>query len=203
MKNILIGLLLIMAGTKVSAQLDQFVLRVEGLGCVFCAYGLDDKLKTIDGLQDLAIEVETGKVSFAVPTANHLTLDQAREKVVESGYTPKAGQVTRANGEVENQGDVSQTIAPIAMKEKKAKMKVFGTCGMCKARIEQAALALDGVSKASWNADKNELSIRYNPLKANLAMVQDAVVKAGHDTDVTMADAETYNNLPGCCHYRK
>lgn len=202
MKQLFISLLLILSGITASAQNDQFVLRVEGLGCVFCAYGLDDKLQTIEGISDLQIDIETGKVSFAVPVATALTLAGAEEKVVESGYTPRAVKVTRASGEVEEKGDISQTIAPIAMKEKKAKMKVAGSCGMCKARIEQTALSVEGVSKAVWNASKGELALKYNPLKTNLALIQDAIVKAGHDTDVAKADDKTYENLPGCCHYR-
>ena len=36
---------------------------------------------------------------------------------------------------------------------KTEKFKVYGNCSMCEKRIEKAALAVDGVSKADWDKE--------------------------------------------------
>ena len=60
MKNtriyILLSFLLFGLLSSVKAQegrMDSFTVKVEGLGCPFCAYGLEKKFKELKGLYDL------------------------------------------------------------------------------------------------------------------------------------------------------
>ena len=79
-------------------------------------------------------------------------------------------------------------------------LKVYGNCGMCKERIEEAALSVNGVSKAYWDEDTKMLEI---DMVSNLDLnkVHKAIAAVGHDTDKEKASKEVYNNLPGCCLY--
>jgi len=86
-------------------------------------------------------------------------------------------------------------------KDSKAKIKVNGNCGMCKTRIEKAALEVKGVSKAEWNKETHELALTFNENKTNVETVQKAIAKVGHDTGKFKADDKVYNALPGCCKY--
>ncbi len=80
---------------------------------------------------------------------------------------------------------------------------VQGVCGMCKKRIEKAAMSAEGVKTATWNEDSKKLLLKYsvhNPEAAN--EVEKKVSAAGHDVGKTKATAEAYNKLPDCCKYR-
>lgn len=64
-------------------------IRVDGLSCPFCAYGLEKKLKKVDGATDLHIELEEGLVSFAVPKDKKPTVESLRKVVTDAGFTPR------------------------------------------------------------------------------------------------------------------
>lgn len=85
--------------------------------------------------------------------------------------------------------------------EKADSVKVYGNCGMCKARIEKAAAKIEGVSKVDWNEDTKMLTVTYNADKVKLDEIQKKIAAVGHDTEKFSAEAAVYNKLPGCCKY--
>lgn len=80
-------------------------------------------------------------------------------------------------------------------------VKVYGNCGMCKSRIEEAAGALDGVLNADWDEDTKMLHLQYQPKTVSVDDVEKAVAAVGHDTDRFFAPDDVYAALPGCCLY--
>ncbi|MBK8557701.1 MAG: heavy-metal-associated domain-containing protein [Lewinellaceae bacterium] len=82
-----------------------------------------------------------------------------------------------------------------------ASFPVRGNCGMCKDRIETTALTTKGVQTASWNDEKETISIFYNPAKTNPDAVAQRIANVGHDTDKFKAPNAVYDKLPGCCKY--
>ncbi|KAA6306635.1 hypothetical protein EZS27_041702 [termite gut metagenome] len=83
-----------------------------------------------------------------------------------------------------------------------AMLSVQGKCGMCKTRIEKTAKAIKGVSSATWDLEKKELHLDFDPKQTNLDAISKAIAKVGHDTEKYKTDQETYDALPGCCKYR-
>lgn len=81
------------------------------------------------------------------------------------------------------------------------KVKVYGNCDMCKARIEKAAKAVDGVATANWDKKTKMMDLAFDDSKTDVHKVVMAIAKAGHDTEMIKATDEAYNKLPGCCHY--
>ncbi len=81
--------------------------------------------------------------------------------------------------------------------------RVAGNCSMCKSRIEQAALSIDGVNSATWSEETKMLNISFNTAKAELHNIHKVIAKAGHDTEKEKAPYEVYNELPECCKYRR
>jgi len=203
MKNIIVFIAFLFNVLSINAQTDAFTLRVEGLGCPFCAYGLEKKFKDVKGIKALKIDIQTGKMTFTVPTVNKMALIDADTRVTKAGYTAKGISVLRANGKTESMGDVNTAVAPTAMNDKSGKQtfKVSGNCEMCKARIDKAAKNVAGVSKADWNVDTKVITVEFDPKKVKLAEIQAAVAKVGHDNDGGKADAKVYDNLPACCQY--
>ncbi len=84
---------------------------------------------------------------------------------------------------------------------KTEKFEVKGNCGMCEKRIEKAALAIDGVSKADWDKETKKLEVVFDDKKVEVHKIHMAVAKVGHDTKMYKAKDEVYNKLPGCCKY--
>lgn len=83
-----------------------------------------------------------------------------------------------------------------------SKFHVDGVCGMCKKRIEDAALRTKGVKLAEWNQSTKELSVTFKNTKVSEVEVKKAISKAGHETDSIPADTSAYKLLPNCCKYK-
>jgi Cu(I)/Ag(I) efflux system membrane fusion protein len=83
-----------------------------------------------------------------------------------------------------------------------AMLTVQGLCEMCKDRIEKAAMAINGVSVASWDLKTKQLHLNFDPAKTSVDEIAKAVAKAGHDNDKYKTDQSTYDALPACCKYR-
>jgi periplasmic mercuric ion binding protein len=83
---------------------------------------------------------------------------------------------------------------------KKETVKVWGNCGMCKAKIEKAAKTA-GATKANWNEDSKMLLVTYSTGKTSNAKIQEAIAKTGYDTQDYTADDTAYSKLHGCCQY--
>jgi len=100
---------MIMGVFSISAQksYDQFEVQVDGLGCPFCAYGLEKKFKELKGIKDVKIDIETGDFTFIYPSEKTLTLEDVKKQVEKAGYTPITSKVTRASGAIEETQKVS------------------------------------------------------------------------------------------------
>lgn len=86
-----------------------------------------------------------------------------------------------------------------AKKVNSATLKVWGNCGMCKARIEKAAKAA-GATTAVWNEDSKMLTYKYASA-ATAKKVEAAVAQVGHDTENLTAPDAVYEQLHECCKY--
>jgi len=86
---------------------------------------------------------------------------------------------------------------------KKSSFEVQGKCSMCEARIEKAAKSVKGVEKASWNVDKDMLTVIYKEDKVEMHKVHKAIADAGHTTSEEEASEKAYASLPGCCKYKQ
>ncbi len=66
-------------------QIKKYELEVDGLSCSFCAYGLERKLKKIDGVKNLEIIINEGKVILT--SDREIPLDVIRKAVEDAGFT--------------------------------------------------------------------------------------------------------------------
>lgn len=87
-------------------------------------------------------------------------------------------------------------------KNKKTTFEVKGNCGMCKSRIEKAAIKVKGVKYVNWDIPSKQLTLIMDENKCSTLDVKKAIALVGHDTDSTKADSTTYNKLPPCCKFR-
>lgn len=182
---------------KKNKERDQVEAVVEGLGCPFCAYGLEKKFKKVKGIKDIEIDIEEGLFSFTVPVATNMTLEEIDSRVVDAGYTPMEIVITRFSGEVEETKFELQDIAT----NKSAEFAVWGICDMCKSRIERTAQKVTGVGFAKWDKKTKILKVDFDRNTTSAAEIKNALALAGHDTEEVKALAENYDKLPACCLY--
>jgi copper chaperone CopZ len=87
-------------------------------------------------------------------------------------------------------------------KNARATIEVDGVCGMCKERIEKAAIKTKGVKSAVWSIQTHELALIYDARKTNLDSISSHVAAVGHDTKAIKATEEAYLSVHDCCRYR-
>lgn len=83
----------------------------------------------------------------------------------------------------------------------KNQFKVKGNCDMCKSRIETAAKKA-GAKTAVYSIDLQTLTLETGS-KVSMDEILKKVADAGHDNEKFKSGDETYNGLPGCCHYER
>ena len=101
-------------------------------------------------------------------------------------------------------GFSTQSQSKKVKKNKNARIaiEVDGICGMCKKRIETAALKTKGVKFALWNVKTHQLNLIIDEGKTTLNTVQKNIAAVGHDSKGYIAADEAYNSVHPCCKYR-
>lgn len=82
----------------------EISVKVDGLSCPFCAYGMEKKLKKLDGIQDLKIYVDKGVATLAFKQGTRIDLDDIRARIRKGGFTPTKIHAT-LTGLLEKTGD--------------------------------------------------------------------------------------------------
>ncbi len=183
---------------------DKVEVQVDGLGCPFCAYGLEKKFKELKGIKKVRIDMETGLMQFNYPSGKMIDVETIENQVDKAGYTPVTTRITRNSGEVVTSERVEEIHEAVVLENVEAtSFKVRGNCSMCKARIEKAATSLAGVGTAVWEAETQLIQLEYDPELIDLSDIHKAIAKAGHDTKKANAPDEVYDNLPPCCLYQR
>jgi mercuric ion binding protein len=59
---------------------------VDGMACPFCAYGLEKKIKKIDGASDFFVEINEGFISFSIKSDQIPSEDDLKKIVKEAGF---------------------------------------------------------------------------------------------------------------------
>lgn len=70
-----------------AAVAGEYVMRVDGLACPFCAYGVEKKLKRLEGVRAVDVDLDRGLVTVEV--ADGVRLDEARIETLirDAGFT--------------------------------------------------------------------------------------------------------------------
>jgi copper chaperone CopZ len=66
---------------------DNIEIEVDGLSCPFCAYGLEKKLKALDSIDKLDIDINEGIIKISLKEGREVNEKDIKEKVTEAGFT--------------------------------------------------------------------------------------------------------------------
>ncbi|MCH8250703.1 MAG: heavy-metal-associated domain-containing protein [Proteobacteria bacterium] len=88
MKNT-IALMIALAMSSASALADgtQYQMRVDGLACPYCAYGIEKNLKKIDGVDKVDVDLNSGLVTVNVAEGVTLLEAQMSKLISDAGFT--------------------------------------------------------------------------------------------------------------------
>lgn len=66
---------------------NAYVLQVDGLACPFCSYGIEKQVSSMEGVADVAVDIEKGRVVVTMQPSASLEEKQARQAVRDAGFT--------------------------------------------------------------------------------------------------------------------
>lgn len=83
--------LLALVATAVSAAAlaagPRYRIEVDGLACPFCAYGIEKQLQRVEGVAELATDIEAGAVIVTMQEGHTLERSRAAQAVDQAGFT--------------------------------------------------------------------------------------------------------------------
>ena len=89
---ILAALLLTLGQSALAGNLE-YRMRVDGLACPYCAYGIEKKLKAIDGVETVEVDLDRGLVKVRTREDLHFTEPQLRQLFQDAGFTYRSMEV--------------------------------------------------------------------------------------------------------------
>jgi mercuric ion binding protein len=87
MQRMVIALSLVLVTTGVVAAPVTYQLRVDGLACPFCAYGIEKKLGALEGVQSVETNIKDGVVIVTIHDGTTLDAATAKKAVKEAGFS--------------------------------------------------------------------------------------------------------------------
>lgn len=87
MRTFVYSLLLALAFSGTALAETRYDMRVDGLACPYCAYGIEKKLKQVDGVKDIEIDLAAGMVRVTVAEGVELTEPQMKKLFDDAGFT--------------------------------------------------------------------------------------------------------------------
>lgn len=87
MRKILIGVGILLILSIVHADEAIYTIQVDGLGCPFCAYGIEKQLSAINGVDSVVVDISNGLVNVTMQQDILLNKEQAQQAVTDAGFT--------------------------------------------------------------------------------------------------------------------
>ena len=68
------------------AQLLEADLRVNGMTCPFCAFGIEKKLRALEGVEEVDVLLDEGEIRLTLATGNSCTVAAFEKAVDQAGF---------------------------------------------------------------------------------------------------------------------
>jgi Cu+-exporting ATPase len=136
--------------------MESQTLSIGGMTCAACAGRIEKTVRKIEGVTSATVNLAAEKLF--VEYQDTKTLSGIKDAVVKIGY-----QV------LEKPKGVTVTIPIGGM-----------TCAACAQRVERAIKKLEGIETATVNLATEKATVVYNPLKARVSAIKEAIEKAGY-----------------------
>ena len=83
---ILAGILILLTGVA-QARVSALTVAVDGMACPFCAFGVEKKLKTVNGMESVSVDMKAGTASLTARPAESIHFQEVPKAIKEAGFT--------------------------------------------------------------------------------------------------------------------
>ncbi len=98
------AVLLLALSVATPATASDYILRVDGLACPFCAYGLEKKLLAVPGVASIEIFLDEGQIVLSFSREAELDVAALASAVEKAGFTLRGLLVREAVGTLSRDG---------------------------------------------------------------------------------------------------
>ncbi|MBB4806700.1 outer membrane receptor for ferrienterochelin and colicin/copper chaperone CopZ [Chryseobacterium defluvii] len=201
--RVILGLFLLSAQFIFAQNLAKNQFQVKG-NCDMCKERIETTAKKA-GAKDAVYSIDTQTLTLV--TDHNISTAEILKKIADAGHDNEKFKAPDKSYEAlpgcchyDRDLQPSNAEAIHNGHKKENEFYVKGNCGSCKARIEKAAQDA-GADSAEWNAEKQMISLNFNPSKTSADTILKKIAEAGHDNEKYKSSDKTYNDLPGCCLY--
>lgn len=89
----LMTLAVFLLAQSVWAAGKHYEMRVDGLACPFCAYGIEKKFKAMEGVEKIDVDLDKGLVRVDTAEGVDFTDEQMKKLFSDSGFTYRSMKV--------------------------------------------------------------------------------------------------------------
>lgn len=201
--RIILGIFLLSAQIIFAQNLSKNTFRVKG-NCEMCKARIESTaLKAGAEHAEYSIDSQT----LTLETANSTSTDDILKKISEAGHDNEKFKASeQAYESLPGCCHYNRNGQPVTANghghhsKKENEFYVRGNCESCKARIEKTAVNA-GADSAEWNAEKQSVTLAFDPAKTSSDKILKKIAEAGHDNEKYRSSDTTYKNLPSCCLY--
>ncbi len=97
----------------VPPQVSQLRVRVDGLTCPFCAYGIEKRVKRLETVASYYIEIRQGEVTLVGKPGHAISPEKVRQAVADAGFTPRSMSLTATGTLALRNGRMIFTLATV------------------------------------------------------------------------------------------
>lgn len=201
--RIILGVFLLSAQFIFAQHLSKNHFKVKG-NCEMCKERIENTAKKAGAkTATYSIDLQT----LTLETDDTISADDILKKVAEAGHDNEKFKSTDTEYEAlpgccHYERDLQPK--PVENHEHHSKKEnefyVKGNCESCKARIEKAAKDA-GADSAEWSAEKQMVTLNFDPEKTSSDKILKKIADVGHDNEKYKSKDNTYKNLPSCCLY--
>ncbi|GMT49777.1 MAG: hypothetical protein IEMM0008_1316 [bacterium] len=80
--------------TSSYARVPSVSMVIKGMSCPFCAFGLEKKLKKVEGVKSIKITLKTGKTVLSAKDGESINVSQIPKAVKDAGFTIDSIEIT-------------------------------------------------------------------------------------------------------------
>lgn len=201
--RIILGIFLLSTQFILAQNLSKNQFKVKG-NCEMCKERIENTAKKAEAkIATYSIDLQT----LTLETDSNISTDEILKKIAEAGHDNEKFKATDANYEAlpgcchyDRNSQPKTTENHEHHSKKENEFYVKGNCESCKARIEKAAKDA-GADSAEWNAEKQMVTLNFNPKKTSSDKILKKIAEVGHDNEKYKSKDNTYKNLPSCCLY--
>ncbi|SEW41569.1 Outer membrane receptor proteins, mostly Fe transport [Chryseobacterium wanjuense] len=201
--RITLGIFLLSAQFIFAQNLSKSQFTVKG-NCEMCKERIETTAKKA-GAKEARYSIDSQTLTLETDT--HTSTDDILKKVAEAGHDNEKYKATDATYEAlpgccHYDRDLQMSVAENHdhHSKKENEFYVKGNCKSCKARIEKAAKDA-GADSAEWSAEKQMVTLNFDPKKTSSDKILKKIADVGHDNEKYKSSDNTYKNLPACCLY--